>query len=264
MTSPPDYARWVYEKTRDWGMWQPFETLDLGDVGYFTNEKLFVATDSTAMDLLGVRPTRGTRHSVSNLVFGNHKDFEISGHGEGGVAEIGATLTVSMGKEKGFLLYIAEGHTQKIRNISLLLSGMRDELLAKNWRLNYALVGKHLVATEGFAAIFKEGNASLSFTVKAPVSVNQSLPATVKAGADFKRSSGEVQLFTFGDTSTPTFGCTWRVRSDLRDALLDGRVDKTPQQDLVYSDRSRITKEEILSHPPDWLFEKQYTFESLP
>lgn len=265
MPSPQEYVRWVYENTRNWGMWQPHETISLGDVGYFTNDKIFTSTDFTTEELINFQPSLGPTHRVTNFVIGRTKDFRISGFGQGGVADIGSRLSVSIAKEKGFLVYVAEGYSQKLRNLQATLSSIRDGVISGSWRLDYALVGKRLVATEGFAAIFNEQGASLDFTTKAKVSANQSVPAALEAGVGFEGSSGEVNLFTFGGESTPTLGCTWRVRRELRDKLLGGKTSRTPKEDWVYAgSRADISKEEILRHPVDWLFEKEYTFDALP
>ncbi|TQK45597.1 hypothetical protein FBY35_7181 [Streptomyces sp. SLBN-118] len=266
MPTPEDYVRWVHENTRNWGTWQPYETMDLGDIGYFTKAKIFETTDFNAEGLLGKRPRPGAKHEITDCIIGKHRKFDISGYGQGGIASVGSSLTVSIGKEKGCLLYIAHGYTQKLRKVEALLSRMRDAVLAKDWRLDYVLVGKRLVVRDGFAVLFNKGDASLSFTAKAPLAVNQSVEAALKAGVGFQGSSGEVDFYTLSGESTPTFGCAWRVRRDLRDALFGGKASRADVHDLVFGagGSPSINKEEILSHAPDWLFEKHYMFDALP
>lgn len=265
MPAPEDYARWVYETTRNWGVWLPHDTLHLGEVGYFTSDRTFDTAHTTAMQLLEIEPTHGSDTAVKDWLNGPYKQFQVSGYSEHGTAEIGSRLTVSTGDKPGILLFVARGYTQKIRNIDALLSKMRDAVLDQRWRLDYTLVGRRLVALEGFAAVFKDGGATLNLRTQAPLSVNQSLGTVVGAGYEFESSSGDVDLYTFSGESTPIIGCAWRVRRDLRDSLFGEGASEAATEDLVFAgSKGHISREDILKQSPRWLFHKDYTFDALP
>ncbi|MGW2518662.1 hypothetical protein ACWC09_16930 [Streptomyces sp. NPDC001617] len=259
------YVRWVNAATGDWGTWEPYETVALGDVGYFNPTKKFVKVDS-ALNALGVQPAPLAGNRLSRTIIGDTGNFSLDLGAGVNALESGGTLTVSIDGGAGCILYIEDGEAFSLANEGELVRALRETLAAGQWRLDWVLVTEHLRAYSGFAAIFQSANASVEFSVSAPVQAGVPLDVAAGAGLTFKRKHGKVSVYPFTGC-TPTFDRAYRVYPGLRNGLYGGKVQRTVRRDWYFRPRpsgpSVYTAADVRSMPVHKLFENDYTIDTL-